>query len=155
MWHLRFAAANLPLSVATAVAFSSKLSREWVKLKKSRAGALADMETWVQVPLCNQRKPLISMNPWEKGGYFCVDRSSLWGDVCLPGGWMHSQDAPCGPVCSNCVFFNSTLLPLLFCPPWAAHLLSVIFPSEWKRIFVKKKEENRSPFLLLIEYGRG
>lgn len=62
MRHLRFAAANLSLSVATAVAFSSKLSRGWVKLKKSRAGTLADKEVWVQVPLCNQRKPLISLN---------------------------------------------------------------------------------------------
>lgn len=47
MWHLRFAAANLPLSVATAAAFSSKLSKGWVKLKKSRAGASADKEVWV------------------------------------------------------------------------------------------------------------
>lgn len=58
MQHLRFAAASLPLSVATAVAFSSKLSWGWVKLKKSRADALADKDVWVQIPLCNQREPL-------------------------------------------------------------------------------------------------
>lgn len=47
MWHLSFAAANLVLSVATAVAFSSKLSRRWVKLKTSGAGTSADKEVWV------------------------------------------------------------------------------------------------------------
>lgn len=62
MWHLSFAAANLVLSVATAVAFSSKLSRGWVKLKRSSAGTSADTEVWVQVPLRNQRKPLISVS---------------------------------------------------------------------------------------------
>ena len=43
MWHLSFAAASLVLSVATAVAFS-KLSRGWVKLKRSSAGTSADKE---------------------------------------------------------------------------------------------------------------
>lgn len=62
MWHLSFAAANCVLSVATAIAFSSKLSRGWVKLKRSSAGTSADKEKWVQVPLCNQRKPLTSFN---------------------------------------------------------------------------------------------
>lgn len=50
MWHLSFAAANLVLSVATAVAFSSKLSRGWIKLKRIRAGAAADKEVWGPSP---------------------------------------------------------------------------------------------------------
>lgn len=45
MWHLSFAAANLVLSVATVVAFSTKLSKRWVKLKTSGTGTSADKES--------------------------------------------------------------------------------------------------------------
>lgn len=133
MWHLSFAAANLVLSVATAVAFSSKLSRGWVKLKRSRAGASADKEVWVQVPLRNRRKPLINFNSWERGISFVWTEDDTQGDVdgCALGMLLGS------PSCTSWVYCSFAGLPLAFCPWWAANFLSVSFPNDWRRIFVK------------------
>lgn len=119
MWHLSFAAANLVLSVATAVAFSSKLSRGWVKLKRSSAGTSADKEVRGQVPQCNQRKPLISSNSWERGILFVRAKGDTQGDVSPCSTWMDalsgcSSAALCAPVS----FFRV----LLFCLLHFVHL---------------------------------
>lgn len=149
MWHLSFAAANLVLSVATAVAFSSKLSRGWVKLKRSRAGASADKEVWVQVPLCNQRKPLINFNSWERGILFVWTEDDTKGDVdgCALGMLLGS------PSCTSWVYCSFGGLPLAFCPWWAANFLSVSFPNDWRRIFVKKMRKSSLSFCCWLDMG--
>lgn len=100
MWHLSFAAANLVLSVATAVAFSSKLSRRWVKLKRIRAGAAADKEVWGRVPLWNPRKPSISSGSFQIGVLFEC------GDACLPRGWLHPGYAQQQPILHQFSFYS-------------------------------------------------
>lgn len=143
MWHLSFAAANLVLSVATAGAFSSKLSRGWVKLKRIRAGAAADKEVWGQVPLCNPRKPLISSSSWQIGVFFEWGEDSIWGDACLPHGWVHPVCAQQQPVLHQFTFFIwFSVFPLAFCLLCAASLLSVSFPGGWKRTFVQKTRKS-------------
>lgn len=112
MWHLSFAAANLVLSVATAVAFSSKLSRGWVKLKRIRAGTAADKEVWGQVPLWNPRKPLISLSSWEIGVLLEWEEGYIWEDACLPHGWVHPGYAQQQPILPQFIFF----LVLLYFP---------------------------------------
>lgn len=142
MWHLSFAAANLVLSVATAVAFSSKLSRGWVKLKRIRAGTAADKEVWGQVPLWNPRKPLISSSSWEIGVLLDWGEGYIWGDACLPHGWMHPGYVQQQPILHQFIFFSGFAFPLAFCLLRAASFLSVSFPSGWKRTFVQKSRKS-------------
>lgn len=129
MWHLSFAAANLVLSVATAVAFSSKLSRGWIKLKRIRAGAAADKEVWGQVPLWNPRKPLISSSSWQIGVFFEWGEDSIWGDACLPHGWVHPGCAQQRPVLHSSLFLSGFLyfpLHFVYCVQQAYSVLAFL-----------------------------
>lgn len=125
-----------------------------MNLKKSRAGALADKEGWVQVPLCNQRKPLIRLDSWERGDTF------VWTET-------HS-----GEMCA-CLIAGCTLRMLLtalwapvrfspvlqFCPLCFAHLeqhtcsvSSFHVLSEWNRIFVQKRRKTSLRFCCRLNF---
>lgn len=112
MWHLSFAAANLVLSVATAVAFSSKLSRGWVEGRRSSAGASADEEVGVRAP------------PWAKGHrWFALTPGRAVCHLCGPGPcacllWMGALSgwALAALLASAGVFFVLLVCPWHFVP---------------------------------------